>query len=102
LRSSPFWWSEQKRARWVDISLPIEGRDKDDWGHIAILDHTSNPEHPSPWRVDSQVGASPTRAILGDWSIPKGETATARYRFVVYTGAFNADRVERDWRDFGR
>ena len=86
--------AEQKRSKWVDIGLPIEGRDKDDWAHIAILDHKSNPAHPSPWRVDGQLGVSPTRAILGDWTIPKGETAAAKYRFVIYAGPLDAKRID--------
>jgi hypothetical protein len=62
--------------------------------NIAILDHKSNPAHPSPWRVDGQLGVSPTRAIPGDWTIPKGETAAAKYRFVIYAGPLDAKRVE--------
>ena len=49
--------AEGKKAKWVDVGMPIEGRK--DWGHIAILDHKDNMQHPTPWRVDGQLGVGP-------------------------------------------
>jgi hypothetical protein len=90
--------TEGQRARWVDVGLPIEGRD--DWGHIAILDHKDNPGHPIPWRVDGQLGVGPARSRLAAWKIATGETARARYRLIVYTGKTNGARVEALWKEF--
>jgi hypothetical protein len=92
--------AEGKRARWVDVGMPVEGRA--DWGRIAILDHAANPEHPVPWRVDGQLGVGPARSRAGDWSIKKGETARFRYRFLVYTGPAAPDRVESEWQSFAK
>ena len=89
---------EGKTARWVDTGMPIKGRD--DWGHIVIMDHPMNEAHPSPWRVDGQLGVGPCRARLGDWSIAKDESAAIRYRLLVYTGDFNAEKVESVWKDY--
>ena len=90
--------SEGKRARWVDVGMPIEGRA--DWAHVAILDHKANPEHPTIWRVDGQLGVGPARSRAGEWSIKKGESAKFRYRFFVYTGATSAEKVEAEWKRF--
>jgi len=90
--------AEAKRSRWVDVGMPVEGRP--DWAHIAILDHKSNPEHPTIWRVDGQLGVGPARSRAGDWSIKKGETARFRYRFLIYTGPASAGKVEAEWKRF--
>jgi len=90
--------AEGKRARWVDVGMPIEGRP--DWGHIAILDHKTNPEHPIPWRVDGQLGVGPARSRVGDWTIKKGDGVRFRYRFLVYTGAGAPEKVEAEWQSF--
>lgn len=90
--------AEGKRARWIDIGMPVEGRD--DWAHIVVMDHPSNPSHPIPWRVDGQLGVGPSRSRLGDWKIAKGETVSARYRFLVYTGPSDTGRVEAEWTRF--
>ena len=92
--------AEGQRAIWNDIGIEVEGRD--DFAHIAILDHLDNPDFPVAWRVDNELGIGPSRQILGDWTIPKGETATFRYRLVVYTGDFDRAKVNAEWKDFVR
>jgi hypothetical protein len=89
---------EGQRARWVDVGMPIEGRD--DWGHIAILDHKDNPMHPPPWRVDGQLGVGPARSRLGEWKLPKGETVKFRYRFLVQTGKVDPEKIEAAWKEW--
>lgn len=90
--------AEGQRSRCVDVGMPVEGRS--DWGHIAILDHPSNSDHPAIWRVDSQFGVGPARSRAGDWSMKKGETARLCYRFLVYTGPTSAEKVESEWKRF--
>lgn len=87
--------AEGQSARWVDVGVPIE--DRDDCGHIAILDHPHNDGHPVAWRVDGQLGVGPCRSRLGEWKLAKGESADMRYRLVVYTGGFERDRIEQAW-----
>jgi hypothetical protein len=89
--------AEGQSARWVDVGVPIEGRD--DWGHIAILDHPHNEGHPVAWRVDGQLGVGPCRSRLGEWKLAKGESADMKYRLMVYTGDYVRDRVEAAWHD---
>ncbi|MFM9091753.1 MAG: DUF6807 family protein, partial [Verrucomicrobiota bacterium] len=77
-----------QRAIWLDIGLKVEGRA--DAAHIAILDHPRNPGYPLPWRVDKQLGAGPSRALAGDWTIARGRAAICRHQRVVYAGPGDA------------
>ena len=88
--------SEGQKARWVDIGMTVEGRK--DPGRIAVLSHAKNPNSPLPWRVDGQLGVGPAPSRLGAWKLAKGDTVTFRYRFVVYTGEFQQDQVEAEWK----
>lgn len=85
--------AEGQKARWVDIGMTVDGRK--DAGHIAVLSHT-----PVLWRVDGQLGVGPAPSRLGAWKLGKGESVTFRYRFVVYTGEFQRDQVEAEWKAF--
>ena len=92
--------AEQQRSSWINIGMQIEGRTPDDWGNIAIFDHPSNDAYPTPWRVDNQLGAGPSEAILGDWSIAAGKTKTYKHRFVVYTGQLNDVALNEKWKTY--
>jgi hypothetical protein len=85
--------AEGQKARWVDIGMSVDGRK--DAAHIAVLAR----EH-MLWRVDSQLGVGPAPSREGAWKIAKGESVTLRYRFLVYTGVFQPDRVEAEWKAF--
>lgn len=90
--------AEGQRALWADIGIRVPGRE--DFGHIAILDHPDNKAFPVPWRVDNELGVGPSRQILGDWTIPKGETEVIRYRLVIYTGDRDASGLRQEWKRF--
>lgn len=89
---------EAQRAIWSDVGIMLEGRD--DLAHIAIFDHPDNKAFPTPWRYDSQLGLGPSRQILGDWEIAKGQTELIRYRLFIYTGALDSKELTRSWKDF--
>lgn len=89
---------EGQRAIWSDVGIIIPGRD--DRAHIAILDHPDNKAFPTPWRYDSQLGLGPSRQILGDWSLAKGETEVIRYRLLLYTGSLDSKKVTGWWKEF--
>lgn len=90
--------AEGQRAIWNDIGIEVEGRD--DLAHIAILDHPENPDFPVAWRVDNELGVGPSRQILGDWTIRKGNAVSFRYRLLVYTGDFDRTKVNEAWKEF--
>jgi len=90
--------AEAQRAMWADVGMQIEGRD--DMGHVAIFDHPENKDFPTPWRVDTQLGLGPSRQILSDWKLGKGETEVIRYRLVIYTGSLTSDQITHEWVQF--
>ncbi|MGB0603661.1 MAG: PmoA family protein [Candidatus Latescibacterota bacterium] len=87
--------AEGERARWVAVWMPIEG--EENGGGIAILDHDQNPEHPVPWRVDGQLGISPSRCIVGAWNLPEGASSTNKYRIVAFSDKINTADLSRRW-----
>lgn len=90
--------AEGERAIWNDIGIQVPGRD--DMAHIAIMDHPDNNDFPIPWRVDNELGVGPSRQILGDWTIPRGQTEVIRYRFIVYTGELAASEITSAWKEY--
>jgi hypothetical protein len=90
--------AEGHRALWNDIGIQVDGRE--DLAHIAILDHPDNKDFPVPWRVDNELGVGPSRQILGDWILPKGETEIICYRLMVYTGDFDRAEISNEWKEF--
>ena len=73
--------AEQQEAEWVEISMPIDGRESN--GMVRIEDLPGNPGYPNPWRVDGQLGVVPSYCIRGPWKLAKGEKRVNRYRVTV-------------------
>ena len=81
-----------KAAAWVDYSGKID----DKTVGVAIMDHPSNPRHPSTWhaREYGLVAANPFGISdfqkkpkgTGDMLIKNGESVTFKYRFVFHKG----------------
>ncbi len=97
--------AEAQRARWVAIAMPIAGREnrtENAWAGFAFFDHPSNAEHPNPWRVDGNLGITPSRCITGEWHLAAGETAVHRYRLLAFTGDIARDFIEAEWRIFAQ
>ncbi len=90
--------AEGARAIWNDIGIRIDG--SDDPAHVAILDHPDNQDFPVAWRVDHELGVGPSRQILGDWSIPKGDREVIRYRLLIYTGALDPLEIADVWKEY--
>ncbi|MDA0196851.1 MAG: PmoA family protein [Bacteroidetes bacterium] len=90
--------AEGQRAQWTDVGIQVEGRE--DLAHVAIFDHPENGGFPQTWRVDGQLGIGPSRAIMGDWKIPKGETETIKHGFVIYTGELNDIELTEKWKQY--
>ena len=90
--------AEGQHALWMDVGMQVEGRD--DMAHIAIFDHPDNRGFPQTWRVDSQLGIGPSRAIMGDWRISKGTTETIKHGLVIYTGELNDLDLTEKWKGY--
>lgn len=90
--------ADGERARWVAVQMPIEGRDAE--SQVAIMDHPQNLQHPVPWRVDHQLGISPSVSIAGAWSLARGESREFLHRVVVYSAPVDAAVIEESWQEF--
>ena len=89
---------EAQRAIWADVGITTPGRS--DRAHMAIFDHPDNKAFPTPWRYDSQLGLGPSRQIMEDWSISRGNTEVIRYRIMIYTGELNSKMLTEAWKKF--
>ena len=92
--------AEKQRARWVAVSMPIDGRT--DWAGFAMMDHPSNPAYPVTWRVDGELGISPSRCIAETWSIVSGESERYRFRLHAFTGEIDTSAIDARWDSFAR
>lgn len=90
--------AEKQRARWVAVTMPIASRS--DRAGMAIMDHPANPAHPVTWRVDNELGISPSRCIAETWSIPAGTADRYRYRIHVFCGAVDPATLDARWHTF--
>jgi len=82
-----------KPAAWVDYSGPLASGDE--WGY-TVVDHQSNPRHPTYWHVRGYglFTANPFGLhhfkrddnIDASMDLPRGESVTFRYRIIVHPG----------------
>jgi hypothetical protein len=86
-----------KRAKWVDYSGPITN---DAVEGIALMDHPSNPNHPTFFHVrnDGWMGASLT--YDADRVIEPGKPLVLRYGLYVHAGAPTPDKLNSRWKVF--
>lgn len=87
----------RKPARWVDYS----GRVTDAaTGGITLMDHTANPDHPTPFHVrgDGWMGASLT--LNRPIQIEPGKPFRLRYGLWVHAGVPDRERANQRWEDF--
>ena len=82
-----------KQAAWVDYSGPVANGDE--WGY-TVVDHRSNPRHPTYWHVRGYglFTANPfgvhdfkgDKDVDGSMTLPGGDKATFRYRIIIHPG----------------
>jgi len=91
------------KARWVDLSAVADGG-KDIVAGLAILDHPSNPRHPSPSYVyydTAQFGyINPNLVRDEPLDLPAKGKLDLRYRVLVHDGWPDRDAIERGFRAF--
>jgi hypothetical protein len=96
-----------KPAKWCDISGKIDGKP---YG-IAILDHPSNPRHPSNWHVREYglMGANvfglhdfdkKNPKGTGDFKMEKGKPVTFKYRVIIHPGDAKSAELDEKWANF--
>ncbi len=92
--------ADAERARWLSVSMGVPGRP--DPVTVTLMDAPSNPDHPSPWRVDGELGVSPSRCIAGPWRVGEGEAARHAYRLLIAPGAPDTALIEETFSAFAR
>lgn len=90
--------ADGERAKWVAVQMPIEGMDSE--AQVAMMDHPQNLAHPVPWRVDHQLGVSPSVSIAGEWRLAAGEERTFLHRVAVYASPVDPAVIEESWKSF--
>jgi hypothetical protein len=90
-----------KRAVWTAYTGPVDGK----MMTVVILDHPSNPRHPTWWHVRDYglFAANPfgvhdferKPARTGDLVVQAGESVTFRYRFLLVSGEPDPDELNR-------
>jgi len=97
-----------KRAAWVDYYGPVNGKTVG----VAIMDHPSNPRHPTWWHVRDYglFAANPfglhyfenKPAGAGDMKVPAGKELTFRYRFIIHAGDEKDSRIAERYEEYSR
>ena len=96
-----------KRSPWVDYSGTLDGEKLG----IAILDHPSNPRHPTYWhsRAYGLFAANifgvhdftkDKNTKVGNATLKAGETFRFRYRVILHPGDVKSLDVPQEWKKF--
>jgi hypothetical protein len=95
-----------RRGRWVGCWGPVGGRPVS----VALLDHPTNPSHPTWWHARDYglIAANPfgvhdfegLPAGTGDRVVPLGESITFRYRVAVVDQPGTPELFEELWAAF--
>ena len=88
-----------RRARWCDYSgRPAPGV----WNGVTLLDHPSNPNHPTYFHVrgDGWMGSSFT--FEGDVVLSKEKPLVLKYRFLVHAGTGDSKALDAEWERFAK
>jgi hypothetical protein len=96
-----------RRAEWCDYSGPLPSG----MAGIALLDHPSNPRHPTWWMVRDYglLAANPfgqhefenlADEKAGELRLPAGGSVTFRYRIVLHRGELAEARLQEHFQNF--
>ena len=94
-----------KRSNWVDYTTELEGETIG----VAILDHPSNPRHPTYWHARDYglFALNPFGQKAFDpkqeeniMKLPKGQKLTYKWRVVIHPGDAEAGRVADLYKDY--
>ena len=88
-----------KRSPWVDYFGPVDGKTVG----VAVMDHPSNPRHPTYWhaRAYGLLAANifgvhdftSDKTQDGSLTIEAGKSVTFRYRIVIHPGDFQGANI---------
>jgi hypothetical protein len=90
--------AEAQRARWCAVSMPVS--DAGNWAGVALFDHPSNMQFPTPWRVDHELGVGPSPCIAGAWHLQAGNARRFTHGVLPFMGRADASMIEHHWKEF--
>lgn len=104
LRDGEVWG---KRARWVDIQGPVNGKAVG----VAMFDHPTNPQHPTWWHARTyglcaaniwgqRSYQGKDDPDLGSMTLRKGERLEFKYRLYFHPGDEKTAQVEEQYRAY--
>jgi hypothetical protein len=92
-------------APWCDLGGPVADTGRD--AGVLVLDHPSNPAHPTPWYASTRADTYGedgwsnfvNAAFLwhGPRTVAAGDVLEIRHRVVVHDGRWDADRCMAAW-----
>ena len=96
-------------AKWVTVSGPIEGKPY----AITVMDHPSNPRHPTRWHVRDYglFAANPFCEYdmdktqpkgSGEFTLKAGQSITLKYRILMTQGDENSVRQNDRYAEFAK
>jgi hypothetical protein len=92
-----------KRSNWVDYTADLGGEKLG----VAILDHTSNPRHPTYWHARDYGlfalnpfgrNAFDEKLEESKWKLAKGEKLAFRWMVVVHPGDADVAKIYEGWK----
>jgi hypothetical protein len=102
VRGKPIWG---KRAKWVDYWGPVDGKVVG----VAILDHPSNPNHPTWWHARhyglitaNPSGGHDTTGETQPIEVEAGKSLSFRYRFVFHEGDFEQAGIAERYEEYAK
>ncbi len=85
------------RAKWMDFSGPAA----QGGAGVVILDHPSNPRHPTCWYPNQGYPFfSPAFLFDEPLTLKEGQTFTLRYRLWIHNAPVTAEDLNAAWRAF--
>jgi hypothetical protein len=72
-----------RRAAWIDLSGPVGATAR---GGVALLDHPSNPGHPTAWHCRDDGWAGAALCKDGDVVVSPDQPLRLKYRVVLHRG----------------
>lgn len=85
------------RAAWIDLSGPVGPGER---AGVALMDHPSNPGHPTAWHCRDDGWASAAVSKEGPVTIQPGTPLRLRYRVVLHRGGAREADVAAHFADF--
>ena len=86
-----------KRARWIDQSGPVA---PERWGGIALLDHPSNPNHPTGWHCRNDGWAGASFNLHEPYTLEAGATLKLKYRVHLHKQDAVRGKVGQRYEEF--